>query len=342
MISEKVNQVNQKLSKLLELSKEEPNTLDPILEKLLESLNVETDAARGNAERVRELAALSALGEHLSSAATSTSDAILKIVYEQTSLLMQTKNFYVAFYDRNHDMVSFPFVREKGKARKQVGDYAPRKTGKGLTEYIIRNPTPLYIPKDVDKWMLKHRNYVTRTGEPAKSWLGVPMITRDELIGVITVQDYEKEDIFDTNDRDVLSTIANQAAIAIVNSRLFQSNQRQAEEAAQFRKVSQAITSTIDLSKVLKQVVQGARKVMNVDLVILYPIIQGRFEPAISDGKTFVKHELGYLPRPDGLASKVLKQGFLSVDDLEDQPEMISKFVQEEKIRSVAGIALRE
>ena len=124
MIENRVDQLNQKLSNLVKLSKEKPNTHEPLLEKLLESLNVETAAAVENADRVSELAALSALGEHLSSAATSTIDAILKIIYEQTSVLMQTKNFYVAFYDRNHDLVSFPFVRENGKAKKQVGDYA--------------------------------------------------------------------------------------------------------------------------------------------------------------------------------------------------------------------------
>src|SRR5262245_14489829 len=249
MIDEKISQLNRKLKKLVKLNREKPKIIESLLEELLESLNVETDAAEGNADRVRELAALSALGEHLSSAATSTIGAILRIIYEQTSELMQTKNFYVAFYDRNLDLVSFPFVREKGKAIKQVGDYAPRKAGKGLTEYIIRKPEPLYLPKDVDKWILKHKKYVSRKGEPAKSWLGVPMITGDVLIGVITVQDYEKENIFDSNDLSVLSTIANHGAIAIANSRLFRSSQRQAEEAAQLRKVSQAITSTIDLSK---------------------------------------------------------------------------------------------
>jgi GAF domain-containing protein len=267
MIDNKINQLNQKVSKLLKLSKIGPNALESLLEKLLDSLNVETDAAVENADRVLELAALTGLGEGLSSAATSTVEAILNIVFEQASLLMETKNFYVAFYDAKLNLVSFPFVREKGKIKEQVEDWSPRKTGRGLTEYIIRNQAPLYIPSDVDNWMLDHQDEVIRTGVHAKSWLGVPMITRDELIGVIAVQDYDKENTFDANDLNVLSTIAAQAATAIQNERLFDQTRsdldRRDKEFKAIEKINLALTSQ-NQDIVLERILEAAIEIIKV------------------------------------------------------------------------------
>jgi signal transduction histidine kinase len=56
--------------------------------------------------------------------------------------------------------------------------------------------------------------------KPTESWLGVPMIARDRVIGVISVESYKKHS-FRQDDAILLTAIANQAAVAIENAQLY-------------------------------------------------------------------------------------------------------------------------
>ena len=53
--------------------------------------------------------------------------------------------------------------------------------------------------------------------KPTESWLGVPMLACDRVIGVISVESYKKN-AFTNDDLILLTAIANQAAVAIRNA----------------------------------------------------------------------------------------------------------------------------
>jgi signal transduction histidine kinase len=62
---------------------------------------------------------------------------------------------------------------------------------------------------------------VKQEEEPTESWLGVPMIARNHVVGAIIVQSYERNR-FTRDDVVLMTAIANQAAIALANARLYQ------------------------------------------------------------------------------------------------------------------------
>jgi PAS domain S-box-containing protein len=64
------------------------------------------------------------------------------------------------------------------------------------------------------------------------SMLMVPLVTRDEVIGVLTAERREKGG-FDTTDQLLLSTLADQAVIAVENARLYEEITRSAQELEQ-------------------------------------------------------------------------------------------------------------
>jgi GAF domain-containing protein len=339
VVEKKIKSLYARLNQLQELSQVGPETAQ-LLDRLFDHIDDETVIAVENARRVFELATLNKIGQTLSSAAALTVEEILELVYDQTSLLMDTDNFYIALYDGDRDTVTFAFIVDKGKRQEATGDWASRKAGRGLTEYIIRHREPVFVPNDVDNWLYQHRDEVDRIGQPAKSWLGVPMITGDQVIGVIGVQNYEAEYVYDKYDLSVLSTIASQAAIAVANARLLESTRRKVEELRLLREVGQAITSTIEPHEVLQRVVQEARTVVGADIAALFPLVDGRFQPPVVDG-AFTSHELDPIPKRGGIASQVLEKGFVIVENLEQQPEMTSRFAEIEGVRSFAGVALR-
>ena len=54
-----------------------------------------------------------------------------------------------------------------------------------------------------------------------KAYAGVPIAVGGKVIGVLAVQNYERDDAYDEHTIELLSAIANQAAIAIENARLY-------------------------------------------------------------------------------------------------------------------------
>jgi signal transduction histidine kinase len=76
--------------------------------------------------------------------------------------------------------------------------------------------------------------YVWMEGSHTRSELALPIAVKDRVIGVMDVQS-NRLNAFDPSDVVVLQSLADQAAIAIENARLFDAEQRRAE---QFRAIS--------------------------------------------------------------------------------------------------------
>ncbi len=163
--------------------------------------------------RVQELRGLQAVGQALS--ASLDVEAVVSAIYEQVARLMPARNFYVSLYDPQVDEVSFPLAVEKGDRV----EWRSRRTGSGLTEYVLQNREPLLIREDVEGTL--EELDVDSIGQPAECWLGVPILAGDEACGVIAVQSYERAMAYDLSHQKVLTTIAAQAAVAIQNARLY-------------------------------------------------------------------------------------------------------------------------
>ena len=170
--------------------------------------------------KIRALEALNLIGQKISS--VSDFKSLVEVVYGETSKIMRTRNFYLALYNKEKHEINFIIYVEEGKRIKR----RKRKLKKGLTEYLIKTKKPLLLQKDV---LEKSKELSIRAlGRPAKCWLGVPILYGAKVLGVIGVQDYEREYVYDEDDMKVLLTIANQTAVGIENSRLYEETSKMA------------------------------------------------------------------------------------------------------------------
>jgi len=231
--------------------------------------------------RAEELSVLNEMGRELASKLDPA--AIAEIVYRYTSRLMDTSNFFFALYDEKNEEKSFPLAFEEGQ-RLQL---SPSKLGtRGFSDYIIRNKKIVFAPNDVPGYMkLLGIEFVPVTSDdrPSQSWLGVPLLVGERVLGVIAVQSIETPDLYDAHDRDILATIASQAAIAIENARLFQEARRRAQETAALAEVGREISTTLDLETVLTKIATYARDLFQAESSGVYlPEAQGSSWRAIS------------------------------------------------------------
>src|SRR6185436_10763407 len=76
--------------------------------------------------------------------------------------------------------------------------------GDGLNAWVVKNAKPLVIGSSIDERKLGIISY--DDGVPTESWLGVPMLARDRVIGVISIQSYQKHS-FTQGDLVLLTAI---------------------------------------------------------------------------------------------------------------------------------------
>lgn len=98
----------------------------------------------------------------------------------------------------------------------------------GMNSWIIKNRQPLLI-KDGTLGECARRG-IRHGGRPAKSWLGVPMVYKDDVVGVLSVQSYGKDKLYDERSVELLTAVAGQCAVAMENARLYEEALEREEE----------------------------------------------------------------------------------------------------------------
>jgi diguanylate cyclase (GGDEF)-like protein/PAS domain S-box-containing protein len=87
------------------------------------------------------------------------------------------------------------------------------------------------------------------------SWLGVPLMVRDEVIGMIAMDRAEVRP-YTTEEAQLAAVFANQAAIAIENARLHAETERRLKEQIALREAGAFISSALDSQTVLTRIAE--------------------------------------------------------------------------------------
>ncbi len=222
--------------------------------------------------RAEELAVLNEMGSAFARA--ETEEFITENIYKYTSMLMETPLFYVSLYHEEENMLSFPFVMMNGE---QVTDYhpeshqwIPRPAGTGLTGYIIENKVPILIDADAENTLKDLGLPFLRFGDQTDSWLGVPMIIGDRILGVISVQSETTPNLYNQHDLDLLTTIASQAAVAINNTRLFNQEQDRAKQERTVRTITDKVRQGTDTQDIMQIALEELSQALNADISVIH------------------------------------------------------------------------
>ncbi len=123
--------------------------------------------------------------------------------------LMPVPNLYIALYDPESDLISFPYY---------VDEYdeptPPTKPQHGLTEYVLRTKKPLWATADVFS-KLYEKGEVEMVGTDSVDWIGVPLLVGERVIGVMVIQSYTKGRVFTRANFSMMKFISTQVALAI-------------------------------------------------------------------------------------------------------------------------------
>lgn len=137
---------------------------------------------------------------------------LLGVVQKELSLIMDTSNFFVAFYNPESDLLYSSFWADEND------DFTEWPAEGSLTGKVVKENKSLLLKREDIKQLIQNQG-MPIPGTMAECWLGVPLKTPHEIIGAYVVQSYTNPDAYDTEKQYVLEIIANQLSIYIAKKR---------------------------------------------------------------------------------------------------------------------------
>ena len=165
--------------------------------------------------RVEELSILTKVG-HIIAGSLERRALLANIATETLSLVRHTSRFMIGTLEPGSDEVVYQLFNERGEQYRQI--VAPR--DEGLSGWVMQHREPLLL-NDAQRQYALYSKTSSYNDPRFHSWLGVPLITYSEVVGVMSVQS-EQPQAYTPAHLRVLMTIADQAAVALENARLYE------------------------------------------------------------------------------------------------------------------------
>ncbi len=222
--------VKSRVTGVLDVQSEEPRAFTAIdvrtLQTVADQLAIALENARLYEEartRADRLAVINRIGR--AAGATLDLDRLMERLYEGAAASLPCDAFFVALYDAPTRTLDFRIQVDEGVRS------APERQilGPGLTSRVITTRRPLRILDfDGERGQLPEA-VAWGSMRPPGSWLGVPMVIGDRIVGVMSVQSY-RLNAYTAEDVQLLATLADQAAAAVENARLYAAVQQELVE----------------------------------------------------------------------------------------------------------------
>jgi PAS domain S-box-containing protein len=161
---------------------------------------------------------------------------------------------------------------------------------RGLAGWVIRNRKGVLIldtSKD-ERWLMRPDDAVDQSG--AKSAICVPLLAREQLVGVLTLV-HPAPDAFSPEQLDLMQAIADQAGIAVLNARLYTESQRQARVMTALAEGATAMNASLRMEDVYQRILMQTMQALQVETVAL-----GMLEGEQVVYRAAAGHNAGHIP----------------------------------------------
>jgi PAS domain S-box-containing protein len=230
----------------------------------LETANTEME------QRAAELSIINSVQQGLASQLEF--DAIIELVGDKMRKVFNLQNLGIRIYEPETNMVHFKYSVERGVRLPLIDPMEPA----GFARRVIETREPIVVNQNIEEAMKEVGSYTFAGTESAKSLITVPIISGDQVTGIIMVGDLDRENAFDEADVRLLTTLAASMGVAFENARLFQETTRLLSETEQraaeleiISSVEQALASKLEIQEVYDLVGEKIREVFDAQTMVI-------------------------------------------------------------------------
>ena len=253
---------------------------------------------------------------------------LLETVHTEVGRLFDTTNFYIALHRSGAPEFVFALQYEHG----QQLPTRHRELGLGMTGHLLRTAERVLVRSSQEWTEYLVRNGVAMLGEVPKSWMGVPLIAGEVVVGVMAIQSYEVEGLYGPSDLELFSAVASQLAVAVRNAQLYEDAQQRAREMDAIAATGRDINSTLDLESVLGRIAIHVQRLLTEDSVAIFFDVEG-------DGCYRVSATAGAGTEEIRSVSFRMGEGILGSIAASGEAEVIEDTTKDSRARHIEGTA---
>ncbi|HKN64585.1 MAG TPA: GAF domain-containing protein [Gaiellaceae bacterium] len=236
-----------------------------LLTTLAGSLSVALENARlvhETRQRNAELALINSVQDAL--AGELELQAIYDVVGDKIDEIFDAQGVAIAMLDEATKTVSFPYLLERGERLRPE----PQLLAAGFTKHVLETGEPLLIHENAAAEAERYGAYVI-AGEMPQSLLWVPLSTGGRAIGVISLDNFDREHAFSDSDQQLLETLAGSLSVALENARLVHETRQRNAELALINSVQEAIAGELDTQAIYDVVGDRIQEIFDAQAVTL-------------------------------------------------------------------------
>ena len=193
----------------------------------------------------------------------------------------------------------------------------------GLAGQALRSGEPIVV-EDISKEQGLIRMAARREG--LRSYISVPLKSKDKVLGVMDVITRSPRR-FAPRDVELLTSIGNQIGVAIENVRLFEETKRRLQESDILFQVGKALTSVLDLEKLLQLIINSAVETISPaerGVIHLLDKASGELHPKALAGKALGALRETKMRIGEGIAGLTIEEGeTINVPDINADPRFL-------------------
>ena len=289
----------------------------------------------------------------IADAASAVTDmqSFYKRLHEIVGGLMYAGNFFIASYDEQSGLLSFPYFVDEDEA--QAPPTQPLADFHGLTSWVIRTGRMVTHGWDQSLELLESGEIrFPDAGTSNENGIAAPLKVGDKTIGVVFVQSHIKGIEYTDQDEKVLEFVARHIAITLTRARAIEETRQRNQEIAEVLEQQTATSgilrviaeSPTDVQPVLDAVAEyGARLSESVECAIFQVVSEDQMKLAAQAGPDRV-YPIG-MPWPlnhDSVAgSTILDRRIYHIPDIAETGDQFSiSRSTHTKYRSFLGVPL--
>jgi two-component system, cell cycle sensor histidine kinase and response regulator CckA len=147
------------------------------------------------------------------SASSEDLPKLFEAIHRIIGHLMYARNFFIALYDWEKDILAFPYFVDEIDTPPEAGT-----VGRSLSAYVLRTGKSLLCDQQKSD-ELERSGEAELVGVPSPIWLGVPLNIEGKTIGVMVVQHYSDPSAYSEREQHILEFVSTQIAKAIERKR---------------------------------------------------------------------------------------------------------------------------
>ncbi len=223
-------------------------------------------------ERVAELEALSAAGRAIVAAELDV-DALCHLIAEQAGQVIDNRTFQVGLFEDGYYDIRYWTIDGRPQPVPQCFDLEGHDghvaASGGLVGWVRDAQQPLLVRDFLREMDTLPARPAYHSDSPPRAALFLPLVSGGRTLGIVSAQS-ATPDHFSEQDMRRLTILANQAAAAIANARLFTQERTRAAHLELVTQIARQVNAADELDDVLEQAVSLTRRTFGFHPVTVF------------------------------------------------------------------------